>query len=150
MSKPITVVSCGYVHTEDVDPDEHIKAAVVNDAMESAVNRSVAALENPTSGYSDFQRRNLQIVFQSMLSTHGLIRKVLHAGWQNPESIDALALARVPLEGLYTLCLMFESPSWIDVYLKDGWKKQYVRLLLECYETQSWSDSRSSARRPRP
>jgi hypothetical protein len=40
------------------------------------------------------------------------------------------------LEGLYTLCLMFESPSWIDVYLKDGWKKQYVRLLLECYETQ--------------
>lgn len=136
MSKPITVVSCGYVHTEDVDPDEHIKAAVVNDAMESAVKRSVAALESPANGYSDFQRRNLQIVFQSMLSTHGLIRKVLHAGWQNPESIDALALARVPLEGLYTLCLMFESPSWIDVYLKDGWKKQYVRLLLECHETQ--------------
>ena len=136
MSKSVTVVSCGYVHTEDVDPDEHIKASVLNDAMEFAVNRSVAALENPTNGYNDFQRRNLQTVFQSMLSTHGLIRKVLSAGWQSPESIDALALARVPVEGLYTLSLMFESPAWIDVYLKDGWKKQYVRLLLECHETQ--------------
>ncbi len=136
MSKPITVSSCGYIHTEDVNPDEHINAAVVNDAMELAVKRSIAVLENPTGGYSDFHRRNLQTIFQSMLSTHGLIRKVLGAGWQNPESIDALALARVPLDGLYTLCLMFESPSWIDVYLKDGWKKQYVRLLLECHETQ--------------
>lgn len=137
MSKTTTVASCGYVHTEDVDPDERINAAVVNDAMELAIKRAVAALETPTNGYTDFQRRNLQIVFQSMLSTHGLIRKVLGAGWQNPESIDALALARVPLEGLYTLCLMFESPSWIDVYLQDGWKKQYVRLLLECHEVQN-------------
>ena len=136
MSKATTVASCGYVHTEDVNPDERINAAVLNDAMEAAVKRSVTALEMPTNGYSEFQRRNLQVVFQSMLSTHGLIRKVLAAGWQNPESIDALALARVPLEGLSTLCLMFESPSWIDVYLKDGWKKQYVRLLLECHETQ--------------
>ena len=41
------------------------------------------------------------------------------------------------LEGFYTLCLMFENASWVDDYLQDGWKKQYVRLLLECEETKN-------------
>ena len=78
-----------------------------------------------------------QTIFSSMLSTHGLIRKVLDAGYDNPEAIDALALARLPLESLYTLCLMFERPAWVGAYLKDGWQKQYVRLLLECEETKN-------------
>ena len=29
-----------------------------------------------------------------------------------------------------------EDASCVDGYLKDGWKKQYVRLLLECEETK--------------
>lgn len=48
-----------------------------------------------------------------------------------------MVLARVPLEHLYTLCLMFESSEWMDVYLKDGWKKQYERFLLQREETKN-------------
>jgi hypothetical protein len=60
----------------------------------------------------------------------------LEYGWQDPRSIDALALGREPLEILYMLCLMFEDPMWIDAYLKDGWKKQYEQFLLQREETQ--------------
>jgi len=137
MSKSITATSCAYVHTDDVDPEKHINAGPINAAMEATVKWAIAAPENPAGAYTDFHRANIQTVFSSMLSTHGLIRKVLAAGWKNPESIDALALARVPLEGLYTLCIMFEDPSWVDAYLKDGWKKQYVRFLLEAEETKN-------------
>ena len=137
MSKSISVSSCAYVHSEDLDPEHHVNAGPINAAMEAAVKRAIAALQNHRDGYTEFQRETIQTVYSSMLSTHKLIRKVLAAGWQNPESIDALALARGPLEGLYTLCLMFENASWVDGYLKDGWKKQYVRLLLECEETKN-------------
>ena len=137
MSKSIRVSSCAYVHSEDVDLERHMNAELINAAMEAAVKRASAALQNPTGGYTAFQRQTIQSVYSSMLSTHGLIRKVLAAGRQNPESIDALALTRGVLEGFYTLCLMFENASWVDDYLKDGWKKQYVRLLLECEETKN-------------
>src|SRR5712691_10898932 len=90
-------------------------------AMELAVARAVAALENTAGAYSDFHRANMQTVLRSMLSTHRAIRKVLGWGEEDPMSVDALALARLPLEGLYTICLMTEDASWVDCYLKDGW-----------------------------
>ena len=105
-SMPIRVSSCAYVHNEDVDPKHHVNAGPINAAMEAAVKCASAALQNHRDGYTEFQRRTIQTVYSSMLSTHRLIRKVLAAGYQNPESIDALTLARLPLEGLYTLCLM--------------------------------------------
>ncbi len=71
-----------------------------------------------------------------MKATHATIRLVLKEGADNPQSVDALAVARVSLEGLYTLCLLFEKPRWVDIYLKDGWKKQYVHFLLQREETQ--------------
>ena len=71
-----------------------------------------------------------------MKATHSTIRHVLHDGWQDPRSIEALALTRAPLEILYMLCLMFENPAWIDRYLKEGWKKQYEQSLLQREETR--------------
>jgi hypothetical protein len=32
---------------------------------------------------------------------------------------------------------MFESSKWMDVYLNDGWKKQYERFLLQREETKN-------------
>jgi len=133
----ITISSCAYVHSEDVDPECHLNAPALEAGMDTAVKAAIAALGDDAAGYTEFQRRTIQTVYTSMLSTHGLIRKVLGAGWQNPAAIDALALARVPLESLYTLCLMFEDAPWVDRYLKDGWKKQYVRFLLQCEETKN-------------
>lgn len=72
-----------------------------------------------------------------MQSTHRAIRKVLGWGDEDPMSVDGLALARLPLEGLYTLCMMFEGPNWVDCYLRDGWQKQHRQFLLQREETKA-------------
>jgi hypothetical protein len=51
--------------------------------------------------------------------------------------VDALAVARVPLEGLYTICLFTEGPGWVDIYLKDGWRKKYEQFVLQRDETKN-------------
>ena len=137
MSKPITVQSCAYVHPDDIDPETHASANDIEVTKDKAVSRAIAALENDVAGWSHFHRANVQTLFEAMTATHRTIRKVLEFGWQDPRSIDAMVLARVPLEHLYTLCLMFEDSNWIDVYLKDGWKKQYERFLLQREETKN-------------
>lgn len=128
--EPIRVSNVAYVHTEDVDVEKHIDAKPITTAMDVAVARALDALDTPTDGYSDFHRANIQNVFVSMQSTQRAIRKILGWGDDDPIAIDALALARLPLEGLYTLCLMFESPHWVDDYLRDGWRKQYEKYLI--------------------
>ena len=137
MSKPITVQSCACVHPDDIDPETHASANDIEVTKDKAVSRAIAALENDVAGWSHFHQANVQTLFEAMTATHRTIRKVLEFGCQDPRSIDAMVLARVPLEHLYTLCLMFEDSNWIDVYLKDGWKKQYERFLLQREETKN-------------
>lgn len=60
MSKSITVSSVAYVHTDDVDPEKHISAIPINEAMNVALVRAINALENPTGAYTDFQRATMQ------------------------------------------------------------------------------------------
>ena len=47
MSKSITVSSVAYVHTDDVDPEKHLSAIPINEAMNVAVVRAINALETP-------------------------------------------------------------------------------------------------------
>ncbi len=136
MSKFIPVSSCAYVHPDDVDTEKHVNAGPINDAMDLAVARAVTALEKPTGAYTDFQRANIAAVLKSMQSSHGSIRKILSWGEDDPRSVDALAVARVPLEGLYTICLFTEGPEWVDIYLQDGWRKKYEQFLLQQEETK--------------
>ena len=60
MSKPITVSSIAYVHTDDVDPEKHLSAIRTSEAMNVAVVRAVRALESETGTYNEFQRANMQ------------------------------------------------------------------------------------------
>lgn len=77
MSKSITVSSVAYVHTDDVDPEKHISAIPINEAMNVAgCRRAINALENPTGAYTDFQRATMQTCLRSVQSTHAAIRKV--------------------------------------------------------------------------
>lgn len=39
-------------------------------------------------------------------------------------------LARLQLEGLYTMCLLTEKAEHVDRFVKEAWKRQYVRHLL--------------------
>jgi hypothetical protein len=49
------------------------------------------------------QRNSLTDTFASMKVTHRSIRLLVALGDDKPESVDALVLARLQLEGLYTL-----------------------------------------------
>jgi hypothetical protein len=72
-----------------------------------------------------------------MQVTHQTIIALLSICEGKPETVDTLTLARMQMEGLYNFCLMLESPQFIDRYLKDGWKKRYVDLLLQQEEMKS-------------
>jgi hypothetical protein len=65
-----------------------------------------------------------------MRHSHTAIRRLL-AVEQSPSAVDALAIARLQLETLYSLCFLLQDPENIRLYLKNGWKKKYVRFLLE-------------------
>jgi hypothetical protein len=126
----ITVSSCKYVHTIDIDLTKRADADKQEDMGLLCVARARHALQTPVGTYSELHRHVLTGIFTSLQTTHGTIRKIVSRGSGNPESIDALSLARVQLEALYGLCLLFESSSYADMYLQDGWKSAYAKFLL--------------------
>ena len=134
---PITVSRAAYVHDEDVNPDKHINAKKMDETMVTAVDRAASALDESTQDYTDFQRKVMEASLKSAMASHSAVRAALGLGHGDPTSVDALALARIPLEGLYNICLFTESPDWIDQYLRDDWKKQYVQFLLQREETRN-------------
>jgi hypothetical protein len=95
------------------------------------VARATAALDHELPNYGELQRANISGLLRSMKSTHEAIRKLLKPGDADPTTVDALALARVQLEALYAICFMLEDPAHVDQYLRDGWKKSYIRFLLQ-------------------
>ena len=66
-----------------------------------------------------------------LVERHSSICRILECGWQDPGSVNALTLARVQLEGLYSMCMFTEDPRWVDIYVCEGWKKLYERFLLQ-------------------
>lgn len=134
----ISVAKCAYHHEADVDVNAKFDANEWEALLNVCVGRATSALEIPVPGYDAVQRHHLSEIFKSMSATHRTIRILLaDAGPDRPEYVDVLPLARLQLEGLYTVCLMLESSRWVDVYLQDHWRKQYVKFLLDREETQA-------------
>jgi len=71
-----------------------------------------------------------------MRFTHSAIRNLVAKGTDSPECVDSLALARQQLEALYSVCLMVQHPSYVDIYIKSFWRDAYVEFLLERQERQ--------------
>ena len=65
-----------------------------------------------------------------MRYAHHAIRELLRSEGNNPTPVQVMPLVRTQLETLFAICLVLEDPSSLDVYLKDGWGKLYVRYLL--------------------
>jgi len=61
--------------------------------------------------------------------THVTIRNLLPRE-QKRRVRGCLALARLQLEALYSVCLMVQDPSFVDIYVKSFWRDNYVRFLL--------------------
>ena len=69
-------------------------------------------------------------VIDCMRHSHQSIRKLLR-GEQSASAVDALAIARVQVENVFTICFMLQSPQNVRLHLKNAWKNSYVRFLLE-------------------
>ncbi len=54
----------------------------------------------------------------------------------DPETVDALLLARLQLEGLFSVCLMLEDIKHVTAFVQDHWRKQYVEYLIHSEETK--------------
>lgn len=126
----ITVRLCKYPHTTDIDLTKKADAKKEGELAHVCIARSRDALQEPTNTYNELHRHVLSTIFASLQTTHRTILKVLSAGSGNPESVDALPLARVQLEALYGLCLLLESSHYMNVYLQDGWRTAYTKFLL--------------------
>jgi hypothetical protein len=137
-SKPTSVKNAHHVHTTDIDTNA-VKAG--GDHWESLVNICVKAaeeaLDHPPMGYSVWQRNSISDAFVSMRATHRAIRVLVKLGDTHPESVDALVLARLQLEGLFNLCLMFESQEYVTRFQHESWMREYTRWMLYREELKS-------------
>jgi len=134
---PPPVSQIAYRHTSDIDPDTKVDAPRMEVLANIAAERAKDALKISIPTYTDLQQHILGEVLNSMQITHNTIVTVVRHCDGRPESVDILMLARMQLDGLYNFCLMLESPTFIEDYLKDGWRKQYVAILLQKEETKA-------------
>jgi hypothetical protein len=123
---------CDFAHamTTEIDTDQGTEAPSLDSLANRCVITAFEALRRPTPVFTDVQREHLGQVFKSMRPTHETIRDLLRAENKSPRSVDAVPVARLQLETVYSICLILERPSYLDVYLKDSWKQIYVRHLL--------------------
>ncbi len=131
------VLDFAHIATTDIDSEGKLDAKQVDEFVNRCVARASAALSQNAQQLSEFQRHHLGEIFDSLAYTHQAIRELLKYGTTRPISVDALLLARLQLETLYALCLMVEDQHYIDVYLKDSWKKTYIRFLLQATECKN-------------
>jgi hypothetical protein len=96
-------------------------------AQISAGRRSAPCARGSSTRSSVAQ--SLTDIFTSMKATHREIRVLVKLGDGEPESVNALVLARLQLEGLYTTCLLIEKPENVDRFTHEAWKRQYIRWL---------------------
>lgn len=127
----LRVSKIAYRHIDDIDENKRSDAREIERLGFIAAERAKGPLKNTLPGYDELQCFILEEVISSMQITHQTIIAILSICEGKPETVDSLTLARTQLEGLYNFCLMLESPQFIDRYLKDGWKKRYVELLLQ-------------------
>lgn len=134
---PLRVKDYAHVHQTDVDHGQRRDSKEFDKIANVCVMRATEALKVPTGQYTQMHCNQIGDIFRSMMATQRGIRRMLDfEGPINPETVDALLLARVQLESLFSLCLMLEDPRYVTVYVQEHWRKQYVEYLSRA--TSSW------------
>jgi hypothetical protein len=127
---PLRVKDLVHLLTSDADITRREDVAVLDGFVNTCVASSSDALRNTRlSGFSEIDIMNLSQVVEGLQHSHGSIRKLLR-GEQSASAVDALAIARLQMEALYTFCLLLQSPDNIRQFMKNAWKKKYIRFLL--------------------
>jgi len=126
----LRVSEVAHRHTTDIDLSKKFQSKEWDCIGNVCVVRATNALANDIPGYRKEHRDHLGDMFNAMAATNRSIRRLLEPGFTDPSTVDALALARLQLECLFSLCLMFEDVQYVDHYTRDYWQKQYVSYLL--------------------
>ena len=132
----IRVVDVAWPNTTNIDLDRHLDAPVLDAHVKQCVSAVTQALKKPAPGYSQDQSAHMSWMFDAMRFTHATIRNLVALGTDSPSCVDSLALARQQLEALYSVCLMVQDPSFVDIYLKSFWRDTYAQFLLDRKERQ--------------
>lgn len=133
----IRVVDIATPNKVDIDVDQKLDVQVLDAHVKRCVSATTGTLKYPAKGYSDLQIAHLRWIFDALGFTHVTIRNLLSQGTKTPACVDALALARLQLEALYSICLMVQDAAFVDIYVKSFWRDAYVRFLLEREERKN-------------
>jgi len=136
MPKKIRAIDAAWPNTEDINLNDSLNAPDLDAHVKKCAAAVTEALKIPPPGYSKEQAIHMSWLFDAMRFTHSTIRSLVAKGTKSPECVDALALARQQLEALYSVCLMVQDPSYVDIYLKSFWRDAYVQFLLQRLEQQ--------------
>ncbi len=130
-----TVKDVARPQTIDIDVDAAYDVKEADAIIFSSVTAAQDALKNaPPGGFSEFERDQIVNTIGGLSHAHRSIRMLL-GGAQGPWAVDALAIARLQLETLYTLCFILQKPENVRLFMKASWKKKYIRFLLQRAET---------------
>ena len=133
----LRVKDYAYCHCTDFDHDQRRNTKDFDKISGLCVARVTEALKKPSAPYTEMHCNQIGDIFRSMLVTQRGIRRMLDfEGPIEPETVDALLLARIQLESLFSVCLMLEDPKYTVEYVQDHWRKQYVVYLLAKEETK--------------
>lgn len=132
----IRVIDVAWPNTQDIDLDRHVEVLVLDGHVRQCAAAVTDALKTPPPSYSPLQAAHLSWMFDAMRFTHTTIRNLVAKGMNSPECVDSLALARMQLEALYSVCLMVQDPSFVDIYVKSLWRDAYAQFLLDRQERQ--------------
>jgi hypothetical protein len=123
--------------SSDVDITQSFDCKTLDEYVNTCVTAAKDALQSAVPlGFSDFSRDILQHVMEGMRSAHNSIRKIL-IDEPSASSVDAMTIARLQLETLYSFCFLLQDANNVSLLLKSGWKKQYIRFLLEREECKN-------------
>ena len=119
------ISATGRVDVKQLDAFVYGCTSSAQDALNSA----------PPPGFNEFERDQLKELIEGQRHSHKAIRKLLQ-GEQAASAVDALTIARLQLETLYSFCYMLQDAENVRLFMKNAWRKKYVRFLLQREERQ--------------
>ncbi len=126
-----------FIHARetDIDLEKALDAENFDDRLTRVVHPLALAFEGSEDLGSSF-RHLVAGMLRQFLWTHKSIRLLMKNREENPAGMaDAMSLAREQVEKVYTVALLLEDPErWTERYLKDAWRNDYERHLIEAHE----------------
>lgn len=132
-----TVLEHYFTHTAetDIDVERVLDAGGFDDRLARVVHPLALAFERSGDLGSTFRHLMAEMLRQ-FLWTHKSVRLLMKNRRENPAGMaDAMSLAREQVEKAYTVVLLLEDPEpWTARYMKNGWRNDYERHLIEAHE----------------